>query len=60
MKTTIQGFWDEKKEKLKEKFSNITDEDLRYYDGKEREMMEVLSYKLGKTREELAFLISSL
>jgi len=54
------GFWNEKKEKLKEKYPDITDEDLLFYEGKEQEMIEMLGYKLGKTKEELVDIISML
>ena len=51
--------WNEKKEKLKQKFPDITDEDLHYYDGKEALMIERLAYKLGKTSTELRYIIHS-
>ena len=54
------GFWDEKKELLKKKYPVITEADLHYYEGKEQEMIEQLSYKLGKTKEELAIIIERL
>jgi hypothetical protein len=54
------GFWNEKKEKIKQKFAIVTDEDLHFNEGKEKEMIELLGYKLGKTKEELANIISSL
>ena len=54
------GFWNEKKEKLNEKYPDITDEDLLFYEGKEQEMIEMLGYKLGKTKEELVDIISML
>ena len=60
MNTHIIGYWDETKEKLKQKFPDITDDDLTYNDGKEKEMIEMLSYKLGKTKEELVSIISTL
>ena len=59
MDTTV-GYWNEKKEKLKEKFPMITDEDLRFREGKEKEMMELLGYKLGKTHEELRNIFEAL
>jgi len=43
MSTNVIGYWDKKKEKLKEKFPVITDEDLRYNEGKEKEMIEMLA-----------------
>jgi uncharacterized protein YjbJ (UPF0337 family) len=60
MNNSELGYWNEKKIKLKEKFEIITDEDLHFHDGKEQEMMELLGYKLGKTKEELRNIISSL
>lgn len=54
------GYWNEKKEKLKQKFAIITDEDFRFNEGKEKEMMEILGYKLGKTKEELRNIIAAL
>jgi hypothetical protein len=60
MDTNEIGFWNEKKEKLKQKYINITDEDLHFHEGKEKEMIEMLGYKLGKTKEELANIIATL
>ena len=52
--------WDEQKEKLKVKFSNLTDEELDYEEGKREEMLDRVGTKLGKTREELAEIIAGL
>jgi hypothetical protein len=60
MNTNTIGYWNKKKEKLKQKYPNITDEDLRYNEGKEKEMIEVLGYKLGKTKQELLSIIVAL
>jgi len=60
MNTNVIGYWNEKKEKLKQKYAIITDKDLRFNDGKEKEMIEMLSYKLGKTKEELVNIIAAL
>jgi hypothetical protein len=57
MNNNVIGYWDKKKEKLKVKFPVITDEDLRYQEGKEREMIEMLGYKLGKSKLELLNII---
>jgi len=57
MYTNVAGYWDKKKEKLKEKFPIITDEDLRYREGKEKEMIEMLGNKLGKSKQELLNII---
>jgi hypothetical protein len=60
MDSNVLGFWNEKKEKLKQKYRIITDDDLCFSDGKEKEMMEILGYKLGKTKEELLTIIATL
>jgi uncharacterized protein YjbJ (UPF0337 family) len=57
MNIKVVGYWDEKKEKLKQRFPNITDEDLRYREGKEKEMIEMLGNKLGKSKQELLNII---
>jgi uncharacterized protein YjbJ (UPF0337 family) len=59
-KTEVQGYWNEKKVKIKELYSNVTDSDLNFPDGKEKEMIEMLSNKIGKTREELVEIIVGL
>jgi hypothetical protein len=60
MYTKVAGFWNERKEKLRQKYPSITDEDLNFYEGKEKEMIELLGYKLGKTKEELRNIIITL
>jgi hypothetical protein len=60
MNTDAIGYWNKKKAKLKQKYPNITDEDLRYNEGKEKEMIEVLGYKLGITKQELLGIIIAL
>ena len=54
------GYWNEKKEKLKQKYGIITDQDLGFCEGKEKEMMEMLGYKLGKTIDELRNILVAL
>ncbi len=58
--TEVKGKWNEQKGKLKQKFSTLTDNDLMFAEGKKDEMMGKLQIKLGKTKEELAKIISSL
>jgi hypothetical protein len=60
MNEKIIGYWDEKKEKLKQKYENINDSDLGFCEGKEKEMIEMLGYKLGKTIDELRNIIVAL
>ena len=58
--TVVKGNWDEQKGKLKQKFANLTDDDLLFAEGKKDEMLGKLEIKLGKTKEELHNIISSL
>lgn len=56
----VEETWNDQKEKLKTKFSDLTDEDLNYEEGKRDEMLERVQTKLGKTKEELAVIIAGL
>jgi len=58
--TELKGNWDEQKGKLKQKFANLTDDDLMYVEGKKEEMLGKLQIKLGKSKEEMHKLISDL
>jgi hypothetical protein len=60
MNTKATGYWNIKKEKLKQKYKNLSDKDLRFSEGKEKEMIEILAYKLGKTKQELLNIILAL
>jgi hypothetical protein len=53
------GNWDEQSKKLKEKYSQLTDSDLKMETGKEEELLNRLSSKLGKKREEVVDIIRS-
>ena len=52
-KLTIEGNWNEIKGKLKQKYGDLTDNDLTFAKGKEEEMYGRLQKKLGKTKEEI-------
>lgn len=58
--TEVKGNWNEQKGKLKQKFAVLTDNDLMYDEGKKDEMLGKLQIILGKTKDELNKLISSL
>ena len=49
----IKGNWNEMKGKLKQKYGQLTDDDLRFSEGKEEELFGRLQKRLGKTREEI-------
>jgi len=50
----IKGNWNEIKGKIKQKYGDLTDDDLAYVEGKEDELLGDLQKKLGKTKEEIA------
>jgi hypothetical protein len=54
------GYWNGKKEKIKQKYPIITDEDLNFHEGKEAEMVEMLGVKLGKTINGMRRIIADL
>jgi uncharacterized protein YjbJ (UPF0337 family) len=49
----IKGNWNEIKGKLKQKFADLTDDDLTFVEGKEDEMLGRLQQRLGKSEEEI-------
>jgi hypothetical protein len=57
MNTNEIGYWNKKKMKLKQKYKILTDKDLSFVEGKEKEMIEILGNKLGKTKQELLNII---
>ncbi|MEO9886246.1 MAG: CsbD family protein [Balneola sp.] len=57
---TIEGNWNQVKGKLKQKYSDLTDDDLKFQEGKEDELYGRLQEKLGKTKDEVKELVASL
>jgi uncharacterized protein YjbJ (UPF0337 family) len=51
--TEIEGNWEQLKGKMKQKFADLTDDDLLFEEGKEQEMWGRLQEKLGKTEKEI-------
>jgi uncharacterized protein YjbJ (UPF0337 family) len=58
--TEVKGNWNMQKGKLKQKFAELTDNDLMFEEGKKDEMFGKLQIKLGKTKEELEAVMSAL
>lgn len=56
----IENNWSETKAKLKQKFAKLTNNDLMLLEGKKDELIARLQLKLGKTKEEVLNIISSL
>lgn len=54
---SMKDKWEIQKAKLKKKYPNLTDSDLRYDEGKKGVMWEKLQLKLGISKEELQKLI---
>jgi uncharacterized protein YjbJ (UPF0337 family) len=52
-KLQFKGSWNEIKGKLKQKYAQLTDDDLTYTEGKDDELMGKLQKKLGKSAEEV-------
>ncbi len=49
----MKGNWNEIKGKLKQKYAQLTDDDLKFVEGKEEELFGRLQQRLGKNKEEL-------
>ena len=52
-KLEVKGTWNEAKGKLKQKYGQLTDDDLQYEEGQEDQMYGRLQQKLGKSRDEI-------
>ncbi len=52
--------WEGKRTKLQELYPDLSDEDLRYEEGKHHELYNRLQTRLGKTKDEVKSLIGGL
>ncbi|HAH60340.1 MAG: CsbD family protein [Lentimicrobium sp.] len=59
-KLQIKGNWNVLKGKMKQKYGDLTDDDLTYTEGKEDELLGRLQNKTGKARQELIDEINAL
>ena len=50
MKLQMKGSWNEVKGKLKQKYGQLTDDDLMFAEGKEDELLGRLQKRLGRAR----------
>lgn len=55
----VKGSWEQLKNKLKMEYPQLTETDLEYKENKEEEMLRMIEYKLGKTREEMREIINA-
>lgn len=49
----LKGNWNEIKGKLKQKYGQLTDDDLIFAEGKEDELLGRLQQRLGKSKEDV-------
>ncbi|MBN8860068.1 MAG: general stress protein CsbD [Sphingobacteriales bacterium] len=59
-KLDLRQSWEAVKEQLKENDPSLTDEDLLYEPGHAEQLLEHLSKKLNRTKEEVRILIESI
>lgn len=56
----ITGNWDVQSKQLKEKFSQLTDADLKFETGKENDLLTRVENRLNKKREEVVNIIKKI
>ena len=59
-KLEMKGTWNETKGKLKQKYADLTDDDLLFEEGKEDELLGRLQKKTGETKETLRDFIAKI
>jgi len=52
-KLRLKGSWNEVKGKLKQKYGQLTDNDVTFAEGKDEELLGRLQNRLGKSKDEL-------
>lgn len=58
--TEFKGKWNELKGTLKQKYAELTDDDLLFEEGKEDELYGRIQQRIGSTKEEIKKMISEL
>ena len=58
--TELKGKWNELKGTLKQKYAELTDDDLLFEEGKEDELYGRIQQRIGSTKEEIKKMISEL
>lgn len=59
-KLELKGKWNVIKGKIKQTYANLTDDDLKYEEGKDDELLGRLQEKTGKGKDELVKWLKSL
>ena len=52
-KLKLKGGWNEAKGKVKQQYADLTDDDLKYEEGREDELLGRLQQKTGKNKDEV-------
>lgn len=52
-KMEVKGKWNEWKGKLKQKYANLADDELKYEEGKDDEMWGRIQKKTGQKKDDL-------
>lgn len=55
-----QGRWNEIKGKVKQSYGDLTDDDLKYEEGRDEELLGKLQQKTGKARDQVVDWLNSL
>lgn len=56
----MHGSWEDVKRQLRNNYAELTEEDLAYEQGGEKDLLDRLQTRLGKTKDEIVHLISEL
>jgi uncharacterized protein YjbJ (UPF0337 family) len=59
-KLKLKGDWNQTKGKIKQAYGDLTNDDLKYEEGKDDELVGRLQKKIGKTKDEVIKWIESL
>lgn len=59
-KLKLKGDWNQTKGKMKQAYGDLNDDDLKYEEGKDDELVGRLQKKMGKTKDEVISWIESL
>lgn len=59
-KLKLKGNWNEMKGKMKQAYGDLTDDDMKYEEGKDDEFLGKLQKRMGKTKEEVVKWIQDL
>lgn len=49
----LKGRWNEVKGKMKQEYAQLTEDDLKYEEGKDDELLGRIQKKLGKTKDQV-------